>query len=101
MEARDMRIEAREAQREDALRAGARPRRNRFCENTVLSIHNRMFDVLRTRVLRLIGKGIAVVGQERIALTDAVASGDRGLALLHRRKTADLRCARTVFDTAI
>lgn len=51
-----------------------------------------MPDALRKRVLWLIGKGAAVVGQERIAHTDAVASGDRHPTLLHCREAADSHC---------
>ena len=59
-----------------------------------------MPDALRKRVLWLISKGAAVVGQERIAHTDAVASGDRRPTLLHCREAADSYCARTVFLAA-
>jgi len=81
--------------------AGARPRRNRFCEDTALLIHNRLPDPLRKRVLRLIGKGAVVVGQVRIALTNAAASGDRRPTLLHGREAAESYSARTVLDAAV
>jgi len=81
--------------------AGARPRRNSFCEDTALLIHNRLPDPLRKRVLRLIGKGAVVVGQVRIALTNAAASGDRRPTLLHGREAAESYSARTVIDAAV
>src|SRR5882757_6621147 len=54
-----------------------------------LLITDRSPDALRKRVLRLIGKGAAVVGQERIALTNAAASGDRRSTLLDGREAAE------------
>jgi hypothetical protein len=66
-----------------------------------LLITDRSPDALRKRVLRLIGKGAAVVGQERIALTNAAASGDRRSTLLDGREAAESYSARTVVDAAI
>jgi feruloyl esterase len=81
--------------------AGARPLRNRFCEDTAPLMHNRLPDPRRQRVLRLIGKGAVVVGQVRIVLTNAAASGDRRPTLLHGREAAGSYSARTVIDAAI